>query len=244
MIESDPRWLLVLVAGLAGLALLAYVVRALDWRGAVASFALGLLVAVVGGVGWLLLMALFTLIGFAATHVGRPEKEARDVLEAREGERGLGNVLANGAAAGLAALALLVVDEPAARLAFATALAAVTADTLASEIGSLARRARRILPPFPVTPAGVNGSVSWLGQFAALAGAAAIAAAAVPLVGIEWRFAWIPALAGFAGCQIDSVLGATLERDMDRDGPLSKGDVNFVSSALPAFVVLVLAALA
>jgi uncharacterized membrane protein len=114
---------------------------------------------------------------------------------------------------------------------------------MASEIGVLASLARRILPPYRVVAVGSNGAVSLLGQLAAAVGAGCIAAAAGPLLDIPWKLAWIPAVGGFLGCQLDSVLGATLEREEGRPGPLSKQDVNFLASAAPAFVVLAVASL-
>jgi uncharacterized protein (TIGR00297 family) len=242
----DP-WLAVITLGLTGLSVLAYAVRALDLLGAVASFFLGLEVALLGGIPWLVLMTLFPVIGVAATRIGYRRKAERRVAEAAGGERGVSNVLGNGLGPGLAALALLftpLVPERAAALAFASALAAVTADTVASEIGVLANRAKRILPPFPPLPVGSNGAVSLAGQFAAAAGASAIAVAAFFLFHLPLALAWVPAVAGFLGCQLDSVLGATLERDEDRPGPLSKQDVNFIASAVPAFAVLVVMTIA
>lgn len=242
----DPL-LPVIALGLTGLSILAYALRALDLLGAVASFFLGLEVALLGGVGWLLLMTVFPVIGVVVTRIGYGRKAERRVAEAGGGERGVGNVLGNGLGPGLMALALLfepLVPREAAALAFATALAAVTADTVASEIGVLRPTARSILPPFRRVPAGGNGAVSLLGQAAALAGASLIGAAAAPLLGLPWDLAWVPAIAGFLGCQLDSVLGATLERDETRPGPLSKQDVNFLASAVPAFTVLVVAILA
>ncbi|MEA3137735.1 MAG: hypothetical protein QOC71_2016 [Thermoplasmata archaeon] len=242
----DP-WLAVITLGLVGLSILAYAVRALDLLGAVASFFLGLEVALLGGVGWLVLMTLFPVIGVATTRIGYRRKTERRVAEAAGGERGVGNVLGNGLGPGLAALALLfapLVPAQAAALAFATALAAVTADTVASEIGVLSSHATRILPPFGPLPVGANGAVSLGGQMAAAAGALAIAAAAFFLLDLPMALAWIPAVAGFLGCQLDSVLGATLERDADHPGPLSKQDVNFIASAVPAFAVLVVATIA
>ena len=238
-------WLLVILLSLAGLSVLSYALRALDLLGAVASFFLGLEVALLGGVRWLALMTLFPVLGVLATRVGRRTKKARALEEEREGERGVGNVLGNGLAGALVALALLLEPVPraAAELAFATAVAAVTADTLASELGVLAKGARRILPPFPRQPVGANGAVSWLGQVAAALGALAIAGAAMPLLGLGWGAAAVAAGAGWLGCQLDSVLGATLEREVDRPGPLSKQDVNFLAGAVPAFVVLVVATL-
>lgn len=236
----------VVTLGLTGLSVLAYAMRALDLLGAVASFFLGLEVALLGGVGWLLLMTIFPVAGVVVTRIGYRRKAERRVAEAAGGERGVANVLGNGLGPGLAALSLLFqpfVPARAAALAFASALAAVTADTFASEVGVLRAEARRILPPFQRVPSGGNGAVSVLGQAAALAGAVLIAVAAKALLGLPWTQAWVPALAGFLGCQLDSVLGATLERDETRPGPLSKQDVNFIASAVPAFIVLVAATL-
>src|SRR5687768_9174753 len=115
-------WLAVITLALTGLSVLAYALRALDLLGAVASFFLGLL----------------------TTRIGYRRKAERRVAEAAGGERGVANVLGNGLGPALAALSLLfapLVPEQAAALAFATALAAVTADTVASEIGVLSDRA-------------------------------------------------------------------------------------------------------
>lgn len=240
-------WILVILLSLAGLSILSYALRALDLLGAVASFFLGLEVALLGGVRWLVLMTLFPVLGVLATRIGHRAKTRMRLAEAAEGERGVGNVLGNGLAAALVALSLLltpVVPQRAAELAFATAIAAVTADTLASEVGVLASRARSILPPFPRAEVGMNGAVSALGQAAAAFGALAIAAASMPLLGIGWGLAWVPAVVGFLGCQVDSLLGATLEGDALREGPLTKQDVNFLAGAIPAFVVLVVGTLA
>ncbi|MCA1819924.1 MAG: DUF92 domain-containing protein [Thermoplasmatota archaeon] len=242
-VAADPWWLLVAVLALGGLATFAFAVRALDLLGSFASFLLGLLVALAGGLGWMLLMVVFTGLGFVATRVGYGRKKRLRVAEDAEGERGIRNVLGNGAAAGIVVLVGLVRGVPAAAvgLAFATALAAVAADTLASELGVLSARARNILPPFGKAKVGANGGVSWAGQGAALVGAILIAAASVPLVGVPWTWAWLPAVAGFVGCQVDSVLGAMLEGEPSRPGPLGKQDVNFLASLLPALAVLALA---
>lgn len=232
-------WLVVLFLAVTGFALLAYALRVLDARGAIASGVLGAIVAFAGGLGWLVLMAVFTGIAYLATRAGRSRKRRLGTEEPRGGERGLGNVVGNGAAPALAALTALFMDPLAAALAFAAAVAAITADTLASEVGALAGRARLVTPPFPSRPAGSNGAVSWLGQASALAGAAVIGVAAAVLLGFPLRLALVPVVAGFAGSQVDSLLGATMERDFFHpERPLSKQDVNFLAALLPALVVL------
>ncbi len=232
------------IALLAALAAISVRLGILDTIGALAAFILGAVVVFAGAPAWVILMVAFTGLGFVATRYGRREKEARRLLEEDDGRRGLANVIANGLAPALAAVAALFLPHDAAALAFATAVAAVTADTLASEVGSLAPRVRRILPPFDLGKPGRNGYVSRRGQGAAAAGAVAIAALAAVLGIIPWLHAWVPALGGFVGCQLDSILGATLESDDPGEPrPLSKQDVNFVASAVPAFVVLVTATL-
>lgn len=233
-------WLLVLAATLAGLGLLAYSLRALDAAGAISSVLLGLAIALATGIGWILLMVCFSGLGVLATRAGYARKKRQRLAEEHGGERGLANVLGNGLAALLVALALPLGAPPlAVQAAFATAVAAVTADTLASEIGVLSARARMVVPPFARAAAGRNGAVSLLGQAAALVGSTAIALAAVPLIGLPWPWVWLPALAGWLGCQVDSVLGATLERDAEVPGrPLGKQGVNFLCGAVPAALVL------
>jgi uncharacterized protein (TIGR00297 family) len=239
-LPDDPWWLAVAILGLVGLALFAYTVRALDAAGSVASFLLGLEVTLVGGLGWMLLLVCFTALGFVVTLVGHGRKKARRLAEGEEGERGLPNVLGNGAAAGLVALAMLApVPEAAVAAAFTAAVAAVAADTAASEIGMLAGRARSILPPFRPVPVGDDGGVSLRGQAAAATAATLIALAAMPLAGLTWRLAAVAGVAGFLGCQVDSVLGATVERGPRRAGFLGKQQVNFLASLAPALVVLV-----
>ncbi len=248
--QGTTLWLAVTILALAGLAILGYALGALDLLGAVASFFLGLLIALMprAGLSWLFLLVLFTGLGFVATRIGYGRKKARRINEGEAGERGAKNVMGNGAAAAFVALATQLepgIPHIATQLAFATAVAVVTADTLASELGSLARGARRIVPPFQIVPPGTNGGVSWPGQAAAAGASIAIAAAAVFLVGLPMRLAWIPAVVGFLGCQLDSLLGATLEQgnaDASRR-PFTKQDVNFLASAIPAFLVLVAATL-
>lgn len=232
-------WFVVVLLAVAGFALLAYALRVLDAQGAAASGILGAVVAFAGGLGWLVLMAVFTGIAYLATRAGKARKRSLGTQEPRDGERGLGNVVGNGAAPALAALAATFMDPLAAKLAFAAAVATIAADTLASEVGALAGRARLVTPPWPPRPAGSNGAVSWLGQASALAGAAAIGVAAAFLLDFPLILALVPAVAGFVGSQVDSFLGATLERDFFHpERPLSKQDVNFLASLMPALVVL------
>lgn len=232
-------WLVVQLLALAGFSVLAYSLRALDAKGSTVSFALGLMIILAGGLTWLALMAVFTGAAFVVTKFQMERKHQLGLAEARDGERGWKNVVGNGAAPGIAALAFWL-EPDAGAIAYAVAVAAIMADTMGSEVGVLSRQARLAVPPWPRVEAGLNGAVSALGQTAAALGALGIAWVGLLLGVIDGSQLPIVAVAGFAGGQIDSVLGATLERDaLRRDRPLGKQAVNFLASLLPAAVVFV-----
>jgi len=237
----------------AALSGLAYYRRVLTWDGSVAAFLVGFTIGVFGDIAWLLLLLFFLLSSFLATRYRFALKRAMGVQEGERGERRSANVLANGLApVGVAVLAAL---EPpwfprsVSGVVFLAALAVAGADTLASEIGVLSRRTV-LITTFRRVPPGTNGGVSWLGEGAAVA--ASVYTAVIGLVVLAYLapafglpatmpatlFALaIPAVVGFAGCQLDSVLGATMEQR----GWIDKKAVNFVATsvgAIFAFAVL------
>ncbi|MCI4327336.1 MAG: DUF92 domain-containing protein [Thermoplasmata archaeon] len=202
------------------------------WAGAIA-FLFGAVIVVIGGFPFLALLVLFVVASVLATRFRFAEKKRRNVHEGTSGERGVSNVVAHiliptglvltaGASTSLlppGALAVL----------YTSALAFGAADTFASEFGVLAGRARSILTFRPVEP-GTNGGVSAIGELWALAGALTTSIVAVALFAAfaaphlaPAAFLIVAPIGGFLGCQIDSVLGETLENR----GRLTKGSTNF-----------------
>ena len=227
----------------AALSALAYYRGVLTWDGSVAAFGVGLLIGVLGNITWLLLLLFFLLSSFMATRYRFALKEALGVQEGRMGERRSSNVLANGIApVAVAAFAFLSAGpRPAlSGLVYVSVLAVAGADTIASEIGVLSPNAYLITTGKKV-PAGTNGAISLLGQACALAAAAYTALFGWLVLGVlaplsgnlatipaDSFLVLIPAAVGFLGCQIDSLLGATLERK----GLIGKRSVNLISTAL------------
>jgi len=175
-------------------------VKWLTPRGAVAALAVG--VATVYGFGWrgaVLLLAFFV----PASLLTRAVEGGR-----RRNER---QVIANGGIAALAALAGSWVW-------FAGALAAATADTWATEIGSHARTPPRLITTWTRVPAGTDGGITLLGTAGGIAGAGIMAGVSYVL---GQRAAPAIAAAGVVGMLLDSLLGATVQRKvpwMDNDG--------------------------
>lgn len=222
------------------LAIGAWRFRVLDAPGSALAALFGILILLATGPGWFLLLAGFTAAGFVVTRIGYERKRGLRANEPDRGRRGWRNVLSNGLTATLVAGAgLWVADGPLA-LPFAAAVAVAAADTFASELGTLAERAVLITQPGRVVPPGTNGGVSWPGTSASVLGAVAVALAAHLLIPLAWVHVPLVVLAGALGSVIDSFLGATWEATPGvQDGPLSKGDVNFISITVPTLLLLV-----
>lgn len=127
-------------------------------------------------------------------------------------ERDAGQVFGNG---GLATAFVLVhalyPESNLAWIGFAAALAAVNADTWATELGVL-----NPTPPIMITDLrkrvekGTSGAISFFGTLASLMGSAVIALPASFFTG-NWSLFPIITLAGLAGSLFDSFLGATVQ---------------------------------
>jgi uncharacterized protein (TIGR00297 family) len=207
--------------------------RALTAPAGAVAVVFGITIVVFAGFPYLALLILFVVASVLATRYRFDEKRNRHVQEGTAGERGVSNVLAHiliptalAVAGGIEPPAL-----PSAALAvlFTAALAFGASDTFASEFGVLAGSARSILTGKRVTP-GTNGGISGIGEAFAFAGAATTGLVAVGLFALfgmgpaySDRFLLAVVVAGFLACQLDSVLGETLENR----GMLTKGSTNF-----------------
>jgi uncharacterized protein (TIGR00297 family) len=235
-----------------GLAVGAYLRGILDYRGTLVGSGIGIVIGLAGGWEYVLLLLLYLITSFAVTRFGYAAKMEAGVAEGRKGERGWRSVAANG----IVPMAITVIHmfEPSAidpgilSLLFVTAIAAAAADTAASELGMLAKDPVLITRPSQRVPAGTNGGISMRGQTFALAAAGYTMALGIVLfyvsastleggADIEWWIdnMWVlpfPVIMGFMSCQVDSVLGATLENA----GYLTKNGVNFISIALTTLV--------
>ena len=251
----DPLMAALLSTGLCGtLCFLAYSEDVLTLDGTVAAFGVGMVIGILGDVTWLLVLLFFLLSSFLATRYKFALKEAMGVQEGVKGERRASNVLANGVAP-MAVAILSFVDPPwfpkeISGVVFLSALAVAGSDTLASEIGVLSQKAYLITTFKRVTP-GTDGGVSLLGQACAIGAALYTAVVGWFVLGDLARiydlhptmpatavYLILPAVIGFVGCQIDSVIGATLERK----GLVNKKTTNLLatcSGAVLAYVGLV-----
>ncbi len=133
-----------------------------------------------------------------------------DVVE-KSGARDAWQVIANGGVFTAAAMGSLFHPSPLWLAVGAGAIAASTADTWATEIGTLVAHPPRLITTGTPVAAGTSGAVTWVGSSAGLAGAILIAIITV-FVGWGATAAWAAVVGGVAGSLVDSIAGATLQR--------------------------------
>ncbi|MEX2110907.1 MAG: DUF92 domain-containing protein [Gemmatimonadaceae bacterium] len=167
-------------------------------------------VAVAAGWTWGTLLLAFFLSAAGLSAVGAPRKAAiLNAVVAKTGDRDGWQVAANGALFTAAAAAYMISPSPIWQAVGAGALAASSADTWATELGTLFGKQPRSMISGAHVPAGTSGGVSLAGWMAAVGGAALVAGGA-------WLAHWpVPIYAviagGLAGSAADSLAGATIQ---------------------------------
>lgn len=203
------------------ISLVAWRAKTLSRSGAVVAFVLGTVVFGMGGWQWSVILLGFFISSSGLSRFLKKRKQTLDEKFSKGSERDFGQVLANGGTAGLCVLAQLVFPGSSLPwVAFAASLAAVNADTWATELGVLSQVAPRLITTGKKVERGTSGGVSGWGSLAAFLGALFIAILAVlvwpgsagqpSLVNQLIRLAVI-SLAGLLGSMVDSLLGATLQ---------------------------------
>lgn len=174
----------------------------LTLAGATGAGIIGTAVVGAGGPAWAVPLVVFFLTSSLLTRLGRRLKTEAEAEYQKSGARDLGQVLANGGLAALLALAApwssLDLFPP-----FLALLAAVTADTWATEIGGLSKTPPLLITSLRQVTPGTSGGVTPLGLMASAAGGTLIGlTGGLPLTGL---------VGGLIGSLADSLLGATLQ---------------------------------
>ncbi len=197
------------------IAFLAYKARSLNKSGALAAAFTGTIIFGIGGWAWAILLLTFFITSSALSRAFKKRKQGLDEKFSKGHERDAGQVFGNGGIATLfAALHFFFPESIIPWVGFAAALAAVNADTWATELGVLNPHPPRMITNLKkVVEKGTSGGISLIGTLASLTGSALIgilAASLYPTPDPVSIFI-IVTLAGLAGSLFDSLLGGTVQ---------------------------------
>jgi uncharacterized protein (TIGR00297 family) len=201
--------------GLAALvSLVAWRLGILSVSGAIAALAMGSVIYGFGGLAWAIPLLVFfgSSSLLSRSFASRKKTVAADF--AKGGRRDWAQVAANGGLGVLALLAAAVgwLPAPSAWLAYAGSLAAVSADTWATELGVLSPGSPILISTGKRVPRGTSGAISLLGSAVSLLGALLIASLAAWFLGGQTgQVILAVTLGGVLGSALDSLLGATIQ---------------------------------
>jgi uncharacterized protein (TIGR00297 family) len=226
------HYFIVIILLLAGVAASIYTKKLTPIAAIAGGLAGAIIYAGDGYIGIVLLAAFFVLSTLASAwqrNIKSSISADYDTAETRKP----GQVLANGGAAAIVALLALITGEHrfVLGLMLAGSLAAATADTLSSELGTVYGKRFYNIITFKRDLKGLDGVISLEGSFIGAAGAVIISV--IWALGNNWNpNFWMVTVAGIIGNIVDSVLGATFERK----GWLGNNMVNFLNTLTGAFV--------
>jgi uncharacterized protein (TIGR00297 family) len=201
---------LIAAGALAGLAAWR---KALTPGGLALAFCLALVICYCGGlVGYLVLVATFVFTIAAGKISGRRRERLEKKLHAKTGPRDAVQIVCNVAVGTLALLLFRLTGYTGLLWAYGGAMAASLADSMASELGVLSKRAPRDILSWKVVEAGLSGGVTALGFGMSVLGAALIALViALPRSGPGFAaFVDVTAAGTFAAI-CDSALGSGVQ---------------------------------
>ncbi|MEJ2748735.1 MAG: DUF92 domain-containing protein [Anaerolineae bacterium] len=186
----------------------------LSYSGAASALVVGTLIFGLGGWQWGVLLALFFISSSLLSHFKETEKRAAAEKFDKGHRRDSGQVAANGGLGAVLAILSAIFPWMGWFPLFVGVMATVTADTWATELGTLSRQPPRLITNGRVVEVGTSGGVSVLGTAVSLGGGLFIGlAAGLMMPGYSaWLLAGLGAAGGLIGSLFDSLLGATVQQ--------------------------------
>lgn len=225
-------WLLALTLTVAsGIVIYAYLKKKIDFSALVGSSLMGITTTLTLGAEGVCLLLGFFVLGNLVSRYRYGVKEREGVSE---GVRTFRNVFGNGGAAVIFAIFYFLTKDPLFYLGFWGAMVTATADTFATEIGQAHEKNPWLITTWKKVKIGTPGAISLPGLTGALLGSTLLSLIPV-LWGKGMILLLIGTIAGFLGCNIDSVVGATIERNL-----IDKHMTNFLATLSGGVIVMVL----
>jgi uncharacterized protein (TIGR00297 family) len=212
--ESMPVQILLGFLFAALISFAAYRAHSLSRSGAWGALLEGTIIFGLGGWQWAVLLMAFFISSSVLTRLFGKKKASLNEKFDKGGTRDIGQVLANGAVASIfAGLHFFLPSAPWTWVVFAASLAAVNADTWATELGIINPSMPRLITSWKPVESGTSGAVSVYGTLSAAGGAAFIAILGALLGPSGYGFANLAIIfiAGLLGALFDSLLGATVQ---------------------------------
>jgi uncharacterized protein (TIGR00297 family) len=232
-----PEQMLIALLLAGAIGLVSHRFHFLSPSGSLATFLLAVIVYGIGGWMWTLPILTFFIASSLLSKLGKSRKKSLEGIFDKTDKRDAGQVAANGGLAGLLVMLwYFFPDRYELYFYFLGSVAAVTADTWGTELGTLLKGKPRSIVTFRSVEVGTSGGVSIAGILGGAFGAALVMVSSL-IFGPEPLSVHVMTsiiAAGIIGSLVDSLLGATLQAQYCTDtGRLTeKRSVNGVPTKL------------
>lgn len=194
------------------ISLISFRLHLLTFSGSITAAVLATLIFGLGGFKWGIPLFSFFLVSSILSNIRKNRNPIVDEHFEKSATRDHRQVLANGGLGGILIILFVINPKEIYYILYVSALAAVCADTWATEIGTFVKAKTYNIINWTPVEQGISGGISLIGTLGAVAGSTFLTLSALP-----WLFdypvsliLWI-ILAGIIGSLIDSLLGATIQ---------------------------------
>ncbi len=195
------------------MAVISYWLKALSLSGAIGTLFVGTIIFGLGG--WIFAVPLlaFFVSSIILSHLKSEKKIKSQSSIEKAGARDIYQVFANGGVATACVIIAVLTDDSRWFYIYLASLGAATADTWATEIGTLISGKPRSITTFERVPPGESGGISIPGTIASFLGSAFTVCSILPLAyySSNMIFIFYAIIAGFVGSIADSILGAAVQ---------------------------------
>lgn len=190
-----------------------------------------------------LLVCLYFVFGTLVTKIGKDIKVMEGTYERNEGKRTPASVWGSGLAAIVCATLALAFGSNQSlanllRIGFVASFTSKLSDTVASEIGKAYGRRTILITNLKPVPRGTDGAISLEGTLAGLLASAAYAGVGLGLGQVNLAGFGACVVAAFIANNLESLLGATLQKEHGRH--LSNDVVNMTQISAAAVLAMLL----
>jgi uncharacterized protein (TIGR00297 family) len=187
-------------------------VKFLTFGGCIAQFVLAVLILGLGGIKWTVPIVTFFFLSSILSKIrSRKNKDVEKYFE-KPGRRDQWQVIANGGIGGVLVVINYFFYSELLYLIYVSSLAAVCADTWATEIGTLKKARTFNILNFEPVEQGVSGGISAIGTMGSVLGAFIIPVSSVSFISGNYFYSVLMvAISGILGSLTDSLLGASIQ---------------------------------
>lgn len=190
---------------------LSYKFDLLTISGSTAAFLLAGFIFGLGGLKWSIPIITFFILSSILSKVREKVNQEVNLYFEKSATRDYMQVISNGGLGGVLVVANKFYPSELFYSIYVASLAAVCADTWATEIGTLKKTKTYNILNLKPAEQGISGGISAIGSLGAFLGAVAIAVSALFWINDILYFSLLIIFAGVAGSFIDSILGASIQ---------------------------------